>query len=203
MKSLYVTDRPSVGGQRLAAVLEALARAPSLTVQVRERDATDRERLEWVEFARRTLSADVPVYVNARFDVALAAGTQGVHLPASGLPSRRVRTATPREFRIGLSTHSADEAREAIASGVDLVLIGPIFETPSKREFGSPLGEGVLADLPRLSEHAAEVYAIGGIDERNLSRLHPHRERISGIAGIRIFQDAPDPGAVARRIAES
>ena len=88
-----------------------------------------------------------------------------MHLPADGLPLASVRANTPRGFRIGVSTHSSAEAEAAIAGGADLIVIGPVFDTPSKRAYGSPLGSRALADLPGLEEHEAEVFAIGGIDE--------------------------------------
>jgi thiamine-phosphate pyrophosphorylase len=102
---------------------------------------------------------------------------------------------------VGVSTHSPEEVRDALGQGADLVLIGPIFDTPSKRAFGPPLGPETLAALPTLESHVAEVFAIGGIDEQNLSRLEPYRDRVTGVAGIRIFQDADDPRAVVERIA--
>ena len=201
MKAVYVTDRRAAGDARLRETLAALSGAASLAVQLREKDGADRDCLAWARFARETLGTAVPLYVNGRFDIALAAGADGVHLPASGLPLARVRAATPRNFRIGISTHSAAEAREAIEAGADLAFLGPIFATPSKSAYGEPLGTRALGDLPPLAEHACEVYAIGGISEENLDRLDAFRERIAGVAGIRLFQESPDPRGVAERIA--
>lgn len=200
MKALYVTDRAAAGEERLRGVLAALAGAPDLFVQLREKDAPDRETLLLARRCREWLGSTVPLYVNRRFDVAIAAGADGVHLPADGLPLARVRANTPRGFRIGVSTHSAVEAGAAIAAGADLVLIGPIFETPSKKGFGPPLSADVLRELPAASEHRCQVLAIGGIDEGKLDRLEPYRDRITGVAGIRLFQNAADPRAVVARI---
>ncbi len=200
MKSLYVTDRAAVGEERLQRILSSLEGAPDIAVQLREKQAPGAEALALARRCRDWLGPGVVLYVNGRFDVALAAGADGVHLPADGLPLRRVRANTPRGFRIGVSTHSPEEARAAIAEGADLVLIGPIFETPSKRDLGPPLTPQALAELPDASTHATEVLAIGGIDESALDSLGRYRDRISGIAGIRLFQDAADPRAVADRI---
>jgi thiamine-phosphate pyrophosphorylase len=200
MKALYVTDRTSAGDARVEATLTALSGAQDVSVQLREKETPDREYLRRAKIARRTLSPDVPLFVNRRFDIALAAGADGVHLPASGLPLSRVRAGTPRGFRIGISTHSPEEARRAIEAGADAVLIGPIFATPSKAAFGPPLGAEVLGQLPPRSEHGAQVFAIGGIREEDLDQLEPWRDRIAGVAGIRLFQDSDDPGDVARRI---
>jgi thiamine-phosphate pyrophosphorylase len=201
MKSLYVTDRGAIGDERFARLLERLAWAPQLSVELRETSGTDREKLGLARAVREQLGPGVPIYVHRRFDVALAAGAAGVHLPANGLPLSRVRTHTPRGFRVGLSTHSPREAGEAIAAGADLVVLGPIFDTPSKRAFGAPLGPASLAALPPAESHGCEVYAIGGISQERLPELDPYRDRISGVAAIRLFQECADPRAVAERIA--
>jgi len=201
MNSLYVTDRHAVGDARFQRTLAALSGAPGVSVQLREKEASDRECFDWAGVARRVLGTTTPLFVNRRLDIALAAGAVGVHLPASGLPLPRVRYAAPRGFRVGVSTHSPGEARLAIEEGADLVLLGPIFDTPSKRDQGPPLGPEALAELPPHSGHACEVLAIGGISEENLPRLEAFRDRIRGVAGIRLFQEAADPRAVAERIA--
>lgn len=201
MKALFVTDRAAIGDERLDGVLGRLAGAPGLAVELREAPAEDRVLLERARAARRRLGHRVPLYVHRRFDIALAAGAAGVHLPSHGLPLPRVRANTPRGFRIGISTHSAPEAEEAISQGADLVVIGPVFDTPSKRAFGPPLGPQALAALPRRDTHACDVYAIGGVSESRLPELDPYRDRICGVAAIRLFQESPDPRAVAERIA--
>lgn len=200
MKTLYVTDRAAAGDLRLKEVLAALAGARDVLVQLREKNTPDREALLLARQCREWLGGAVPLYVNRRFDIAIAAGADGVHLPADGLPLPRVRANTPRGFRIGVSTHSAAEARAAIAGGADLVLIGPIFETPSKAAYGRPLSPGVLAELPPASEHGSDVLAIGGVEEEKIGLLAPYRDRIAGVAGIRLFQEAADPRGVAERI---
>jgi len=200
VKALYVTDRAAAGEERLRAVLAALAGARDVFVQLREKSTPDREALLLAKQCRQWLGIAVPLYLNRRFDIAIAAGADGVHLPADGLPLPRVRANTPRGFRIGVSTHSAAEARAAIAGGADLVLIGPIFETPSKSAYGPPLLPGVLAELPAASEHGCDVLAIGGVEEEKIGLLEPYRDRIAGVAGIRLFQEAADPRGVAERI---
>lgn len=200
MKALYVTDRESAGDLRLKETLSAFSDAPGLSVELREKGTSDRECLGWARLARAALGARVPLFVNRRFDIALAADADGVHLPASGLPVSKVRAATPRGFRVGVSTHSASEAAARIGEGADLVIIGPVFDTPSKRAYGPPLGEEALGDLPERREHACEIFAIGGIREDNLWRLDPYRDRIAGIAGVRLFQEASDPRALLERI---
>jgi thiamine-phosphate pyrophosphorylase len=200
VKALYVTDRAAIGNRRFFAILDALAGAP-VSVELREREASDGEVLELARSARERLGEGVPLSVNRRFDIALAAGVDGVHLPADGLPVSRVRLHTPRGFRVGVSTHGPEEASAAIDGGADSVVIGPIFDTPSKRAYGPPLGPAALSRLPEARTHSCEVYAIGGIEEANLAALDAFRDRIAGVAAIRLFQEAADPRAVAERLA--
>jgi thiamine-phosphate pyrophosphorylase len=201
MKSLYVTNRAAIGETAFHAILDRLRGAPSLAVQLREKDITDVAYRDGAREAKAKLGAGVSLWVNRRFDIALAAGADGVHLPANGLPPERVKAATPRGFRVGVSTHSAAEANDAIERRADLVVIGPIFPTPSKQGLGPPLGAEALAGLLPISEHSSEVYAIGGVDEERLQQLTPYRDRITGVAAIRMFQEASDPRAVAARLA--
>jgi thiamine-phosphate pyrophosphorylase len=200
VKSLYVTHRAALGDARFAAVLSALREVPELTVQLREKEMQGREYLLRACACREAVGPRTPLLVNRRFDVALAAGADGVHLPEDGLPPARVRAHASRGFLVGVSTHSAAAAAQAIEVA-DLVLLGPIFDTPSKRGFGMPLGPEELGKLPRRETHSAEVYAIGGITEETLGRLDAYQDRISGVAATRLFQDAPDPRALAERIA--
>ena len=200
MKSFYVTERSAIGDDAFLRLLERLGGAAELTVELREKEASDSEILRWAKLARTRLEPEVPILVNRRLDVALAAKADGVHLPADGLPFLRVRASAPRGFRVGASTHSVQEAVHAIGEGADLVVIGPIFETPSKKPFGPALGPGILEDLPPLETHDSEVFAIGGIDEARLDAMAPFRDRVSGIAAIRLFQETADPRAIVERV---
>jgi thiamine-phosphate pyrophosphorylase len=200
VKGLYVTDRAAVGSERLEEVLAKLAGAEGLSVQLRETDCSDSELLARANRARQILGS-TPLSISRRFDVALACGAEGVHLPASGLPVQRVKANTPRGFRVGVSTHSAAEAAAAIEAGADVVVLGPIFDTPSKRAYGKPLGPEALADLPPSSNHQAEVYAIGGMNLENIGQLLPYRDRIAGVAAVRLFQEAGDPRGLLTRLA--
>jgi thiamine-phosphate pyrophosphorylase len=200
VRLLYVTDRAAIGDERFRRVLSELADAPALSVSLREREATDREVLELAAAAREMLGPRVPLFLHKRLDIAFAVGAEGVQLPENGLPLARVRAAAPRPLRVGVSTHSVDDAAAAIEAGADRVVIGPIFPTPSKAPFGPPLGPSALGALPPAADHGSEVYAIGGIDESRIQELDRWRDRITGIAAIRMIQEAPDPRGVAARV---
>jgi thiamine-phosphate pyrophosphorylase len=190
MKVMSITGRSARDPRLFRILLDEFRAVPPEYFQVRDKEATDRALLALLRQAREELP-ETRVLANARFDLALASGAAGVVLPADGLPLEAVRRETPRGFLVGKSTHSASEAAEALEQGADLVLLGPVFDTPSKRRFGPPLGPEVLRDLPE----EGEVLAVGGIDLGRLSELAPYRPRLSGIAAIRLFEDAADPSA--------
>jgi thiamine-phosphate pyrophosphorylase len=102
----------------------------------------------------------VPIVVNDRVDLALALG-HGVHLTEGSLPTRIARSLLPANSLLGRSTHDLRSAVRAEAEGADYVVFGPVFDTPSKRPYGAPLG------LDALTETAGRlripVFAIGGI----------------------------------------
>lgn len=123
--------------------------------------------------------------VNDRFDIARAAGADGVHLTSRSLPTKVIRSIVDEDFLIGVSTHSLETAQQARHEGADFVVFGPVFETPSKQVFGEPQGieklRQVTSELPGFP-----VFAIGGIDLGNIADCF--RAGASGIAAIRLFQ---------------
>src|SRR5271157_1658371 len=140
----YITDRRQLRSVSLAAVIREMVRAGVDIVQVREKDLTSRELIALVEealsAARKPGMGGGRVVVNDRVDVALAAGADGAHLATHSMPAQVVRRLVPHGFIIGASCHSLDEAIAAESGGADYLLLGPVFETPSKLVYGPPLG---------------------------------------------------------------
>jgi thiamine-phosphate pyrophosphorylase len=136
------------------------------------------------------------VLVNDRLDVALTAGAGGVHLGGQSMPVSTVRQVAPRPFVIGVSCHSLGEAIAAESAGADYLLLGPVFETPSKLKYGPPLG---LDELRKVTAQVRiPVLALGGI---TVERVRPCLEAgAAGIAGIRIFQDCESIEALVQEL---
>ena len=199
MMTLCVTGDTARSRARFDALLAGLASDSPDYFEVRDKSASDRTLLELLGSARKALPGS-RVLANDRFDLALAAGADGVILPEAGLPIEPVRRETPRGFLVGKSTHSAAAALRAEEEGADLVLLGPIFETPSKRSFGAPLLPDVLSALPARGAGGAALILIGGINASTLPALMPHRAKFSGVAAIRMFADSPEPAAVIRSL---
>jgi hypothetical protein len=89
---------------------------------------------------------------------------------------------------VGVSAHSVDEVLQAQDDGADYAMLGPIFDTPSKRSFGAPLGAAVLEEACRRA--AIPIHAIGGINSATAARLRGLP--IAGVAVISAVIGAPD-----------
>ena len=151
------------------------------------------------EAAREKVSTRI--LVNNRLDVALAAQAGGVHLGEKSLPpeeARRLVKSLRREkdFLIGVSCHSLEAAKTAERGGADYLFFGPVFATPSKAAYGATQGLKRLAEICRAV--AVPVLAIGGITLENAADCVS--AGASGIAAIRLFQEAPDLAAVVRAL---
>jgi thiamine-phosphate pyrophosphorylase len=213
----YVTDRKSListpsdsGSVDLVATIRMALDAGVDWIQIREKDLSARELLELASQVvpmanqyRGKAQQPARIIVNERLDVALAAGAHGVHLgQASLLAGEVVRWCragnAPIDFRIGVSCHSLEEVRRAEKAKVDYIFFGPIFETPSKKEFGAPQGIQKLAEVCRAFPRL-DVIAIGGVDTENAATCI--RAGAAGIAAIRMFQEPGDTNAVKETVA--
>jgi thiamine-phosphate pyrophosphorylase len=202
----YVTDRCSLEGARgSSAPLAGVAGSPGVRllqesirnavtagagwIQIREKDLEGSALIELARIAvAQTRSASARVLINDRLDVALAANAAGVHLGEKSMPLEAVaawrRSAGRRDFLIGVSTHSLESALAAERGGADYIFFGPVFETPSKAEYGAPQG------IARLREVCAAVnipvLAIGGVNSKNTRECL--KAGAAGVAAIRMFQ---------------
>jgi thiamine-phosphate pyrophosphorylase len=184
----YITDRTQLNSLTLDASIERAIAAGVDWVQIREKDLAARPLWGHTERAvhQARQQGSSRVMVNDRLDVALAAQTDGVHLGTRSMAVDAVRRLAPPELIVGVSCHSLEEARAAEIGGADYILLGPIFETPSKLQYGPPLGLGKLRQV--TMEITIPVFALGGI---NIDRVTACRENgAAGIAGIRLFQDS-------------
>jgi len=192
LRLVAVTDDSVLGRRDPVALLLAAVLGGATAIQLRLKQASPRELLL---LTRRLLAGtSVPVIVNDRFDVALAAGARGVHLGADDLPVDRARRIAPAGFVIGASVGDAEEA--ARAGAADYWGIGPWRATGTKADAGPALGEDGFARLLALAGGRPCV-AIGAVRPEDVPVVR--RAGGAGVAVVSgIFAD-PDPAAAARR----
>lgn len=168
-------------------LVEAAVSSEIPLVQLREKNLSVRVLQELAcQAVALTRKTKTQLLVNDRFDVALAAGADGVHLTSQSIPTAIVRKACVEEFLIGVSTHAVGEARLAHQHGADFVLFGPVFDTESKRAFGQPQGTDKLREVANALK-PFPVIAIGGISLDNVKDCFA--AGASGVAAIRLLAD--------------
>jgi len=211
----YVTDRCSLCGIESAEQRETLLRKIASAsaagvdwIQIREKDLSGKdcasltlEALQSTAKSATNKAAPPRILVNDHLDVALSQKAGGAHLGENGLPLAEAKRLVDarggfHDFLIGVSCHSLEAARAAAAGGADYLFFGPVFATPSKAAFGAPQGLEPLAEVCRAV--SVPVLAIGGITVSNASSCLV--AGASGIAAIRLFQDASDISSIVQSL---
>lgn len=167
----------------LETIRNAVTRGIEL-IQIREKQLTAKLLFELVLGATVfTSKSSAKLLVNDRFDIAIAAGADGVHLTSNSLPTSIIRKRTPDDFLIAVSTHTKDEVIRTQTDGADLAVYGPVFFTPDK---GDPKG---LEDLRDVCVAAGDfpLLALGGIDEHSSKKVL--EAGAAGYAAIRYLND--------------
>jgi thiamine-phosphate pyrophosphorylase len=204
----YVTDLRAIPSSESDGAREALlekiaaaAKAGVDWIQIREKHLTAKECSTLVREALQRVanpaSSGARVLVNDRLDVALAAQAGGVHLAENSLPPQEAKRLVgergrDHDFLVGVSCHSLEAAKAAEQAGADYLFFGPVFATPSKAAYGPPQGLDRLAEACRAV--SIPVVAIGGVTLDSFADCIS--AGASGIAAIRLFQDATDSPAL-------
>lgn len=192
-----VTDRALCLGRPLEEVALAAVAGGATMVQLREKTASSREFLDLARLLVRELHPrGVPLIVNDRADIALAAGAAGLHVGQSDLPATDARAIMGPEAIIGLSVETPEQLAEAEQLDVDYVGISPVFATATKSDTAPPWG---LDGLSRARAHSPmTLVAIGGIHADNASAVV--RAGAHGLAVVSELCSAPDPAQAARNL---
>ena len=200
-RTTEATNSSSAEFTRLFVLVGACVEAGVSLVQLREKSMRPRVLYELTRRAAElTRHSQTRLIVNDRADIALAARADGVQLTTGSLDPLVVRDISPRDFLIGVSTHSLAEAQAASSMDADFALFGPVFDTPSKRAYGPPLG----LELLREAAHALApfpLFAVGGITRATIPQVIDAGAR--GIAAISLFQDESELEAIAKEVSGS
>ena len=166
-------------------LIEIAARNNISLIQIREKKLSARLVFEIARAAVKiTQNTGTKLLVNDRADIALAANADGVHLTARSLSAGAIRRAFPKDFIIGVSTHTIEEAGNAKNQTADFVTFSPIFSMPNKDKFQG------IENLREVCEKLKPfpVIALGGIDETNYKSVLENGA--SGFAAIRFLNNA-------------
>ncbi|PYO66717.1 MAG: thiamine phosphate synthase [Gemmatimonadetes bacterium] len=196
LRLMVITDAALLKGRDpIEACRRALAGGATM-IQVRLKDAAPRDVLT---LARALVGAlSVPVIVNDRVDVALAANAAGAHLGQEDPPLDRLRPHVPPGFLLGISVGSSAEAARVQGWPADYWSVGPCFATTTKPDAGPPLGLEGFAALARLAPAGVPVIAIGGITAANAGALA--HAAAAGVAVSAAVWSASEPAAATRAL---
>jgi thiamine-phosphate pyrophosphorylase len=183
------------------AQAEAACAGGAAVVQLRCKRSTDADTLALARALRGpTRAAGALLFVNDRFDLALAAGADGVHLGQEDLPPERLPAAARARLLVGRSTHTLAQARAAAGAGVDYVALGPVFATASKETPWPARGVALAAEAARAVAPLPLV-AIGGVDAGRARALAG--AGVAAVAVISAVADAADPAAAVRELVDA
>ena len=193
---MVITDPALLKGRDAVDVLRQAVAGGATIVQVRWKDGTPAEILE---LTRALVAAlPVPVLVNDRVDIALAAGAAGAHLGWNDPPLAALRPHLPGDFVLGISVGTAEEAGRAATLPADYWSIGPCFATPTKHDAGPPLAPEGFAALARLAPEGTPVIGIGGITSGNAGEIGG--AGAAGVAVVSAVLGAGNPETAAREL---
>jgi thiamine-phosphate pyrophosphorylase len=194
--SLYlVTDPELTFGRSIFEVVRSAVVGGATLVQLREKEATTRDFVsKALELGKFLREAGVPLIINDRADVALAARADGVHLGADDMPYHMAREVLGPDAIIGVSVQSVDEAAAASASTPDYIAVSPVFATGTKPDHAAPLGLGGLREI--RARVTGKLVAIGGITLENAADVVC--AGADGIAVVTALTMAEDPASAAR-----
>jgi len=180
------------------AQAQAACRGGARVVQLRAKHAGDGEVLRWAAAIRAaTREAGALFVLNDRFDLALAAEADGVHLGQEDLPPARLPPEARARLLIGRSTHDEAELLAAREEPVDYVAFGPVFGTRSKACAHPARGLDALRRAAALAG-TRPLVAIGGIHAGNAgAALGAGAHAVAVISAV---AGAPDPEAATRAL---
>lgn len=174
-----VTDRAWTGRQTLLEQIELALKGGVTIVQLREKDL---DAASFVEEAKRAVTLchqyGVPLLINDNVQVALDSGADGVHVGIEDMPVSEIRKCVPKDFIIGATAKTIEQAKLAEESGADYLGVGAVFPSPTKKNAIRITNAQFRAICESVRIPAV---AIGGISRDNVMSL-----RGSGMNGIAV-----------------
>jgi thiamine-phosphate pyrophosphorylase len=193
-----VTDRSMLGGRALPDVVAAAVQGGVTMVQLREKTVATRDFLDLARALKALLlPLGVPLLINDRLDVALAADADGVHVGQDDMPVAIVRQWLGQRAMIGLSITSLAQVAGDDVAQADYLGVGPIFPQSTKLDATPPIGLEGLQAVRRAAPKP--IIAIGGVSAANAAALRA--AGADGLAVVSAIMAAGDPCRAAAEIA--
>ncbi len=190
-----VTDRSLCLGRELISIVEQAVQGGTTIVQLREKEFSGRDFYELTLEMKKMLSKyGVPLVINDRLDIALAAGVEGVHLGQNDIHPLHARRLLGEQAIVGLSVESMEQINEAENYDLDYIAISPVFSTPTKTDTIIEWGLDGLNKAKSVSRHT--IIAIGGINKRNARQVI--QAGADGIAVVSAICSSANPYQAAR-----
>lgn len=198
MEGVYlVTDQASCRHYPIETIVSMAVAAKVACVQLREKNLDTRAFLARAQALKTILEpAGIPLIINDRLDIALAAGAAGVHIGQSDMPYEHARKLMGPERIIGLSVESWEDVIAAQDLDVDYIGVSPVFPTPTKTDTKAAWGLAGLARIRGYSRHP--LVAIGGIHVENADQVI--KAGAHSIAVVSAICSARDPLGAARNL---
>ncbi len=192
----FVTDRELMSCDTVEQSVQLAIDGGASVVQLREKNLSSRE---FYETALRVLEITkprgVPLIINDRLDICIAAGADGVHLGQSDIPCKIAREILGADKIIGVSSHNPAEAAQAQADGADYLGVGAAFCTSTKSNT-TPVTPETIREIREAV--LLPFVVIGGVNEKNISQLYGLG--INGAAVVSAICAKPDITAAAREM---
>ncbi|MCH4565188.1 MULTISPECIES: thiamine phosphate synthase [Halomonas] len=194
--SLYLVTDPGLCADRgLVDTVVAAVRGGVTLVQLRDKHASDAELIDQARRLKAALAGSgVPLIINDRPEVALAAGADGLHLGQDDGDVAAARAALGERAILGLSVQTHAQLARLDPGPLDYLGLGPVFATPTKHDHARPLGFDGLAALVAASP--LPTVAIGGLKAEHAAAVRS--AGADGLAVISAICGQPDPEAAAR-----
>lgn len=195
--TLYlVTDRRLMSCNTIEESVEQAVAGGASVVQLREKDCTSREFYELALRVKKiTEPRNVPLIINDRIDICIAANADGVHLGQSDIPCKEARKILGAEKIIGVSAALPEEAAQAQADGADYLGVGAVFTTQTKANT-RPVTPEIIKQI--RAAVTIPFVVIGGVNSENIKQLYGLG--INGAAVVSAMVSQPDITEAARKM---
>ncbi len=195
----FITDSTGFSEEEFLKRTESALKGGVTLLQLREKEKSTREYIALAEKVHKlTQKYEIPLIIDDRIDVAIAANAEGVHLGQSDMPVETARKIVGKDMIIGATAKTVLQAKEAEKAGADYLGVGAIYPTTTKVKT-------VLTSTQTLDEICKAVdipvNAIGGLNKGNIDILKGIK--IDGICVVSAIMKADNPQKAAQELKDA